>query len=127
MRIKLTGDQLLAVSNLLNCLIEVNPSENLAEEIVEELVNKMFIKLQSKIFQLSNKGIWTITITDLEAKAFWLFFQRAMCPNPSRYEYELLQLQTIFNLIDKTYGGTRTENTTNGRLVAGTSPRRLGS
>lgn len=127
MRFKTTNSQLVGIVVLLDKALSEFRAETVQGEIIEELVNRVFIKLQNKAMQLyASPNGYNFTLSDLEAKAFWVFFQRAKWPDEG-FGFEVNEIQSLFNQIDNKYARTKTGNYANRGLAQGASTRRLDS
>lgn len=125
MRVKCNRSQLDGLVLILGVMLDSNPSTNIGEEIIYELVNKVYIKIHNKATQLY-LARYDFTLTDLEAKALWVYYQNTPIDAQS-HPYESTQLQALFNQIDKQYGGSTQRGFRGRELAPGTSTRRLGS
>ena len=127
MRFKTTNSQLVGIVVLLDMALTEFRAETVQGEIIEELVNRVFIKLQNKAMQLyASPSGYNFTLSDLEAKAFWVFFQRMKLPSED-FDFEVTQIQSMFNQIDNKYARTKTGNYANRGLAQGASTRGLDS
>lgn len=128
MRIKLQRSQLEGIELLLGVLITDNPPTNVAERLVFDHVFALYGKIRAKVESLMPpRSGWSLSLTDFEAMAFYVFYQNVYVPTES-YRYEALQLQKIFNEIDlQNYGRPAKTNLGNRGLATGTPGRLLGS
>ncbi|QNK63972.1 hypothetical protein H7F33_05625 [Pedobacter sp. PAMC26386] len=127
MRFKATKDQLEGMVRLLEYLLAQYPAENVAEELLEELVNKTYMKLLNKSRQLyCNNNSWSFTLSSLEAKALYLFYQNTYIDDTA-FPYEANFLQNIYKQIDQQYGRTKPRNQENRGLATGSPNHRLDS
>jgi hypothetical protein len=100
MRLKLTMQQCAALHDMFRDRVINEKPEDIAESLILDHMHDIFKKLRAKVEAKKPDG-YSITMSDKEAKAYWVYFnQRAMRPN---YGYEANMIQQHINLIDKTY------------------------
>lgn len=116
MKIKMTRNQLEAVGLILRVMMENNPPMNPAERLVYGFVYKLFARIRTRIERIdSTKQGWGLNLSEQEALALYVFIQNMAIPDG--YDYERIQINLIFNHIDREYGGYTHQNNNCRKLV----------
>lgn len=117
MKMKMNRNQLEAVGLILRVMLENNPPMNPAERLVYGFVYKLFARIRTRCERIdSTKNGWGLSLSEQEALALYVFIQNMVIPEG--YDYERIQINSIFNQIDKEYGGHTHQDKGCRRLVA---------
>jgi len=105
MRITLNHSQAEGMFNLITYLLTNNPYKDRAEKIQDLLVSEVRLKLRNKLEARSQKGGYSITISEIQALALeeWLILQTPFL-EPKNFGYEVNEATKITNQINNTYG-----------------------
>lgn len=126
MTIKTTKPQLEGIELILKVLLADNQPANIAEQLVYNHVFKAYTKIRAKIeSSYAPRSGYAVSLTDQEALALHVFYENVHIYHAA-YQYEALQLQTVFNQINQQYGHINQTDQRNRGLATGTSERRLG-
>lgn len=100
MKLKLTSQQAEALHYLFEKVILTEMPENIAESLVMDLMKQIFKRLRDKL-EAKKKDGYSIEVNDVQAKAFYLYFQNRNLP--PGYVYEENLIQTHLNEINRIY------------------------
>lgn len=99
MQLKLTQKQAEALNTLFIDKVLKEQPANLFDKLVLLLMLRIYKKLRNKLEGRPGNG-YSITITDEEAHAYWVYFTQAdLCP----YPYEANFISAHINQLDRTY------------------------
>lgn len=100
MTIKLSQQQAEALSHLFNKVIIPEPVANIAESLIKDLIIQVYKKLWNKLYAKKKDG-YSLSLTDVEAKAFYVYFQsRNLGPD---WVYEQLMIEKHLAELDRAY------------------------
>lgn len=106
MTIKLTNNQLEGIYILTRYMLDNYAPENIGESLLHEIVFKINEKIRAKLGrkQFDNKTGSNLTLTSIEAKAFYVWFNQNDGHIPEgTWSYELIVGTNVINQIDKVY------------------------
>ncbi|WP_121812761.1 hypothetical protein [Mucilaginibacter kameinonensis] len=101
MLLKLTIQQAEALYNLFVSEVLPTPATDVAESLVKDLITQVFKKLRSKLeSKLKGRG-YSISLTDVEAKAYYVYFNSRNFGTQWLYEQTFISNQ--INELNKRY------------------------
>jgi len=100
MTIKLTQQQAEALSHLFDKVIIPEPAANIAESLVKDIIIQVYKKLWNKLHGKKKDG-YSLSLTEVEAKAFYVYFQSRNLG--ADWPYEQLIIESKLAEIDKVY------------------------
>jgi len=101
MLLKLTIQQAEALYNLFVIEVLPTPAADIAESLVKDLITQVFKKLRAKLeSKLKGRG-YSISLTDVEAKAYFVYFNSRHFGNQWLYEQTFINDQ--INHLNKLY------------------------
>ncbi len=106
MNIKLTAPQLEGIHLLINMALNIYKPDNIGESLLHEIVDKVNdkIRLKLKRKQFDNKVGNNLTLTSVEAKAFYVWYNQICAQiHEEHYQYERIVATQIINQIDRVY------------------------
>lgn len=83
-------------------MINMNPPQDIAEDVVYDHVVEAFNKLRLRSEQITPRSGYKVSLTDQQARCVYLFVQTNFIPE-DRYEYGAIQLQALINQIHSKY------------------------
>lgn len=100
MTIKLTYDKAVALKLIFETVIIPEIPFDVAESLLQDIMKQVYLKLNKKLVSKRADG-YSITLTDIEGKAYYLYFQnRAL---PSEWHYETTMIDSHIAELDKQY------------------------
>lgn len=103
MKLKTTRNQLEAIELIVRLMLQLNKPNNPAEKLVYDIVYKAYCRIRTRVERIaSTKHGWSLKLADQEALAMHVFICNSHVP--SGYDYERLQLETMYTNLQKEYG-----------------------
>ncbi|WP_149913518.1 hypothetical protein [Sphingobacterium cavernae] len=103
MKVKMNRQQLEAVELIIRIMMEENKPSDAAEKLVYDIVYKWYSKIRTRVEKaIITKDGWSLKFTEQEALAVNVFLSNF--PIPVGYQYEEIQLNTIYGHLDQEYG-----------------------
>jgi hypothetical protein len=93
MTLKLTHNQAFALMHLFDKVINPQLPEDVAERLVKELMYKVYKKLRSVLEAKIKPRGYSLALTDLEAMAFYVYFQNRYLGPGWFYEQTVVDAQ----------------------------------
>ncbi|MBD1394289.1 hypothetical protein [Mucilaginibacter glaciei] len=100
MTIKLTYQQAVALKEVFDKVIIPEVPYDMAESPLKDIMTSVYKKLRARL-EAKKKDGYSISLTDIEGKAYYLYFQNRHLGTGWTYEENLITQQ--INLLDKTY------------------------
>ncbi|WPU98394.1 hypothetical protein SNE26_20420 [Mucilaginibacter sp. cycad4] len=101
MTLKLTIRQAEALYNVFRDIVNQDPAPDVTESLLKDLLKQVFRKLESKLEARLKGGGYSISLTDMEAKAYYLYFNQRYLGEGWRYEQTFINDQV--RLLNKLY------------------------
>ncbi|MFC0514517.1 hypothetical protein ACFFGT_09905 [Mucilaginibacter angelicae] len=101
MTLKLTIRQAEALHNLFREIVNQDPAPDITESLVKDLLKQVFRKLEAKLAARLKGDGYSISLTDMEAKAYYLYFNQRYLGEGWRYEQTFINDQ--LHLLNKLY------------------------
>lgn len=99
-KLKMNKSQLGGLHLLLRDGMERNPPENVADSLLHDLMDKLAERLRARIRKLDTDCKY-LTLTYVEAKAFYCWYQNVKTDMEPQYSYEVIVCDGIYNDIDR--------------------------
>lgn len=100
MRLPLNYNQAVQLKHLFDQVINPELPGDVAESLVKDLMFQVYKKLRNRLETKAKNG-YSLTLTDVEGKAFYIYFQsRCLGPN---WIYEQILVDKLLVGLDKKY------------------------
>ena len=100
MKLPLTGQQAEALKHLFEKVINPELPGDVAESLLKDIMFLVYKKLRTKIEGKKKDG-YSLTLNDIEGKAFYLYFQNRCLGDQWRYEQNMIDAHLME--LDKVY------------------------
>jgi hypothetical protein len=100
MIIKMTYSQASALKEVYDSVIIPEQPFDVAESLLKDIMLQVYRKLRAKL-EAKKKDGYSLALTDIEGKAYYLYFQNRSLGTGWTYEENMINEQ--INLLDKTY------------------------
>lgn len=101
MPLKLTIQQAEALYNVFISVVIPEPVTDVAESLVKDLMMQVFRKLRAKLEGKVKGDGYSLSLTDVEAKAYYVYFNQRHLGESWRYEETFIN--THINELNKLY------------------------
>jgi len=119
MKLKTTRSQLEGLELIIRVMLQTNIPNDPAEKLIYDIVYKAYCRIRTRVERIaSTKHGWSFKLADQEALAMHVFISNATVP-PIGYDYEKMQLQSMFTNIHDEYGQPVYRNQSYSMLATG--------
>jgi len=100
MTLKLTYQQACALEQVFTQIIIPEKPADVAESLVKDIMIQAYKKLRNKLESKIKDG-YSLSLSDVEGKAYYLYFQKRHLG--SSWHYEQIMIENHLTELDKTY------------------------
>ncbi|QTE35998.1 hypothetical protein J3L18_23075 [Mucilaginibacter gossypii] len=101
MTLKLTYDNAKALMHLFEKFINPEQPADIAESLVKDIMFQVFKKLRNKVESRFKGDGYSLSLTDIEAKAYYVYFNNRNLGNDWIYEQNMITTHLL--VLDQTY------------------------